>query len=221
MAWIKADTEIKTATPGGISTAWVRADSAIATVEPGLAEAWVEADSRLATIEPGVAVDGWVEVDSKTAIVSPPAIPPPEMSGVIIDLRFFSKDWQTKPPSVDRGSIIGVRAIGRNTGDALASMTMNAVIEDPDGERIATATKTIDWVATDQEMEIECKTIDTDKEGNYTAYIELIGRDAGAYALDSWEGKIATVGKPFPWKWLGIGTGTLGLIILAKPKKKT
>jgi len=151
--------------------------------------------------------------------------PPPEMSGVIIDLRFFNgKTWQTKPPSVDIGSIIGVRAIGRNTGDALASMTMNAVIEDPDGEQIATATKTIEWVATDQEMEIECKTIraiDTDKEGNYTAYIELIGHDTGAYVLDTWEGKIATVGKPFPWKWLGISAGALGLILLAKPKKKT
>lgn len=155
-----------------------------------------------------------------TAIKVAEEEPPPEMSGVIIDLRFFSKDWQTKPPGVDIGSIIGVSAICRNTGDPLASMTMNAVIEDPDGERIATATKTIDWVATGQEMEIECKTIDTDKAGNYTAYIELIGHDTGAYVLDSWEGKIATVGKPFPWKWLGIGAGTLGLILLAKPKKK-
>ncbi len=157
-----------------------------------------------------------------TAIKVAEEVPPPEMSGVIIDLSFFNgKTWQTKPTSVDIGSTIGVRATGRNTGDALASMTMNAVIEDPDGEQIATATKTIDWVATDQEMEIECKTIDTEKAGNYIAYIELIGHDIGAYVLDTWEGKIATVGKPFPWKWLGIGAGTLGLILLAKPKKRT
>jgi len=167
---------------------------------------------------PIVAEKTWSAI--KVAEEEPPP-PPPEMSGVIIDLRFFSKDWQIKPPGVDIGSIIGVRASGRNTGDALASMTMNAVIKDPDGERIATATKTIDWVATGQEIEIECKATDTDKAGNYTAYIELIGHDTGAYVLDTWEGKIATVGKPFPWMWLGIGTGTLGLILLAKPKERT
>lgn len=56
MAWIKADTEIKPATPGGISTAWVRVDSAIATAVPGL-------------------VGGWIKADSQTKLVNPPGIP--------------------------------------------------------------------------------------------------------------------------------------------------
>ena len=146
------------------------------------------------------------------------------MSGLILDLHFWDgKAWQTKPPSVEAGSIIGVSAIGRNTGDPLASMTMNAVIDDPDGIQIATATETINWVGTGGEMVIVCKTAratDTGKEGNYTAYIELIGRNTGTYVLKTWENKIATIGKAFPWLWIGIGGAALGGLILLAPKKK-
>jgi len=152
--------------------------------------------------------------------------PPPGISGVIVDVRFWNGEvWSTAAPTVSAGSIIGIKATGKNTGDALASMTINAVINDPDGIHVATATNTVAWVATNGEMEIECKTTlpaDTEKEGNYTAYIELIGHNTGVYVLDSWENKIAIVGaeKPFPWKYVGIGLGTLGAILLVPKKKK-
>jgi len=74
MAWVKADTKIKTATPGGISAAWVKADSAVAVTNPSLAIAWVKADSAIATIEPGL-VGGWIKADSQTKLVNPPGIP--------------------------------------------------------------------------------------------------------------------------------------------------
>ena len=152
-----------------------------------------------------------------------PIPPPPGVEGLIKDLRFWNVDkWQTIPPSVAVGGIVGVKATGRNTGYALDSMTMNAVIDDPDGERIATETVTQDWVGTGVEILIECSGTKT-KEGNYTAYIELIVRYAGlAYVLDTWEGAItvAVTEGGFPWKYVGIGVGVMSAILLIPAKKK-
>lgn len=150
----------------------------------------------------------------------PPPPPPPGVEGIITDLRFWNVDkWQTVPPSVAVGSIVGVKATGKNTGYNLDSMTLDVVIIDPDGESIATKTITKDWVGTGVELGIECIATKA-KEGIYFAYIELIGMYEGmAYVLKEWEDTIAAK-KEFPWTWLGIGAGALGLILLAKPKKK-
>lgn len=149
-----------------------------------------------------------------------PPPPPPGVHGLITDLRFWNVDkWQTVPPSVAVGGIVGVKATGKNTGYNLDSMTLDVVIYDPDGKSIANKTVTEDWVGTGVELGIECVATKA-KEGIYSAYIELIGVYEGmAYVLKEWEGTIA-VKKEFPWTWLGIGAGALGLILLVKPKKE-
>jgi len=148
-------------------------------------------------------------------------ITPPDVDGLIKDLRFWNVDkWQTAPPSVAVGGIVGVKATGRNTGKNLDSMTMNAIIIDPDGKTIATKTVTQDWVGTGVEIAIECSGTKA-KEGSYTAYVELIGKYAGmAYVLDEWENTIAVIKKGFSWKYVGIGLGALGAILLVPKKKK-
>jgi len=151
----------------------------------------------------------------------PPPPPPPGVDGIIKDLRFWNVDkWQAVPPSVSVGSIVGVKATGKNIGYNLDSMTLNVVIIDPDGKSIATKTVTQDWVGTGVELGIECVATKA-KEGIYSAYIELIGVYEGmAYVLYEWEDTIA-VKKEFPWKWLGIGGGALAAILLIPKKEKT
>lgn len=150
----------------------------------------------------------------------PPPPPPPGVHSLITDLRFWNVDkWQTVPPSVAVGSIVGVKATGENTGYNLDSMTLVVVIYDPDGKSIATKTVTKDWVGTGVELGIECVATKA-KEGIYSAYIELIGAYEGmAYVLDEWEDTIA-VKKEFPWHWLGIGGAALAAILLIPKKKK-
>lgn len=154
----------------------------------------------------------------------PPPPPPPGVKGIIKDLHFWNVDkWQTIPPSVAVGGIVGVKATGRNTGENLDSMTLDAVIIDPDGKSIATKTVTQDWVGKGVEIVIECSGTKA-KEGSYKAYIELIGRYEGmAYVLDEWEDTIAVIEeieKEFPWKYVGIGLGSLAAILLIPKKKK-
>jgi len=154
---------------------------------------------------------------------APPPPPPPGVDGLIKDLRFWNVDkWQAVPPSVAVGGIVGIKATGKNTGVNLDSMTLNAIIIDPDGKTIATKTVTQDWVGTGVESVIECVATKAN-EGNYKAYIELIGRYAGmAYVLAEWEDTIAVVGvvgERF-WKWLGIGGAALAAILLIPSKKK-
>lgn len=168
-------------------------------------------------------VDEWTGIQT-IAVISvappPPPPPPPGVDGIITGLRFWNVDaWQTIPPSVAVGSMVGVKATGKNTGYNLGSMTLVAVIIDPDGKSIATKTITKDWVGTGVELEIECVATKA-KEGIYSAYMELIGVYEGmAYVLDEWEGTIAAK-KEFPWTWLGIGAGALGVILLIPKKKK-
>lgn len=148
--------------------------------------------------------------------------PPPGVSGLIKDLQFWNGAWQGSVPVIVIGNTVGIKAVGQNTGYILDSMTVNAVIYDPDGNTIASETQSMNWVGVEAELGIECTTSKS-KEGKHTVHLELIGiYDGAGYVLDEWDGDIAleSGGKgEIPWKWLGIGGVALASVLLLKPEK--
>lgn len=122
----------------------------------------------------------------------------------------------SRPPTVMPGGELGITLYGENTSLMDQTMYIAIRLKNPQGIVVKTYSTTPRICTPGSYLWGDCVTV-CDITGDWTAEGELYGEGG---LLDTWQGKIGTVGKPFPWKWLGIGAGTLGLIILAKPKKK-
>lgn len=141
-------------------------------------------------------------------------------TGEITFVHFYNPktdSYVTKPPSIEVGQTVGLYALGDNLSGITQIMKIRVELYDPDGIRLDYSERelAIDYPGTIGSHYVESTAT---KKGKYTGKVELW---VGGIPVPSWEGLVATTEKPFPWKWFGIGAGALGVILLAKPKKKT
>lgn len=124
------------------------------------------------------------------------------------------------PPTVELDSELGVTLYGENTGLVNQTMYITIRVKDPE-DMIVKTDSTTPRICTPGSYLWGGSIVSCDIIGDWTAEGELYGESG---LLDTWQGKIGTVGveveKPSPWLWLGIGGIALGGLILLAPKKK-
>ncbi len=112
--------------------------------------------------------------------------------------------------------------VGQNTADYNQEMQISVDIIDPDGISRG-YNNWRDLILPSHYIYLVTTNVKIDKEGIWKFHVKL--ENAGVFDEKTWDA-VATPGvKPpeakFPWLWVGIGAGFLGLTLLAKPKEKT
>lgn len=107
--------------------------------------------------------------------------------------------------------------VGENTADYNQEMQISVDIIDPDGISRG-YNNWRDLILPSHYIYLATTNVKIDKEGIWKFHVKL--ENGGVFDEKTWDA-VATPGVKFPWLWLGIGAGFLGLTLLAKPKKET